>query len=181
MAARARCPALRQQRNSRVSISLRRSRQGLPAISASRPFVYHHAGDLATIGKRAAVTDFGWIKLKGYHRLVALGPGTYLFSDRRAQPVGRGIELAVDFRQRRSQRTTDHTEGCRGWNRSRGRAELGCVRSIRWVICGRWLSLLPGLTPALAAEQTCGKSEPIIDTRNRAALLPAGPPTGPKI
>ncbi len=31
-----------------------------------RPFVYHHAGDLATIGKRAAVTDFGWIKLKGY-------------------------------------------------------------------------------------------------------------------
>ena len=31
-----------------------------------RPFVYKHAGDLATIGKRAAVTDFGWIKLKGY-------------------------------------------------------------------------------------------------------------------
>ncbi|ATU91797.1 NAD(P)/FAD-dependent oxidoreductase [Phyllobacterium zundukense] len=31
-----------------------------------RPFVYHHDGDLATIGKRAAVTDFGWIKLKGY-------------------------------------------------------------------------------------------------------------------
>jgi NADH dehydrogenase len=29
------------------------------------PFVYHHAGDLATIGKRAAVIDFGWIKLKG--------------------------------------------------------------------------------------------------------------------
>ncbi|MGH6861114.1 MAG: NAD(P)/FAD-dependent oxidoreductase [Phyllobacterium sp.] len=31
-----------------------------------RPFVYRHAGDLATIGKRAAVTDFGRIKLKGY-------------------------------------------------------------------------------------------------------------------
>jgi NADH dehydrogenase len=31
-----------------------------------RPFIYRHAGDLATIGKRAAVTDFGWIKLKGY-------------------------------------------------------------------------------------------------------------------
>ena len=28
--------------------------------------MYRHAGDLATIGKRAAVTDFGWIKLKGY-------------------------------------------------------------------------------------------------------------------
>jgi NADH dehydrogenase len=33
---------------------------------APRPFVYHHAGDLATIGKKAAVIDFGWIKLKGW-------------------------------------------------------------------------------------------------------------------
>ncbi len=38
----------------------------LAGDQSSRPFVYHHAGDLATIGKRAAVTDFGWIKLKGY-------------------------------------------------------------------------------------------------------------------
>ena len=30
------------------------------------PFVYHHAGDLATIGKQAAVIDFGWIKLRGW-------------------------------------------------------------------------------------------------------------------
>lgn len=29
------------------------------------PFTYRHAGDLATIGKRAAVLDFGWTKLKG--------------------------------------------------------------------------------------------------------------------
>jgi len=29
-------------------------------------FVYKHAGDLATIGKRAAVIDFGWLKLKGF-------------------------------------------------------------------------------------------------------------------
>jgi NADH dehydrogenase len=29
------------------------------------PFAYKHAGDLATIGKSAAVIDFGWIKLKG--------------------------------------------------------------------------------------------------------------------
>ncbi|PRD58490.1 NAD(P)/FAD-dependent oxidoreductase [Phyllobacterium myrsinacearum] len=33
---------------------------------APKPFRYRHAGDLATIGKRAAVTDFGWIKFKGY-------------------------------------------------------------------------------------------------------------------
>jgi NADH dehydrogenase len=32
----------------------------------SAPFVYRHAGDLATIGKRAAVIDFGWTKLKGW-------------------------------------------------------------------------------------------------------------------
>ena len=30
------------------------------------PFRYVHAGDLATIGKRAAVIDFGWIQLKGW-------------------------------------------------------------------------------------------------------------------
>ncbi|MEQ1944516.1 NAD(P)/FAD-dependent oxidoreductase [Mesorhizobium sp. VNQ89] len=32
---------------------------------SSRPFKYRHAGDLATIGKRAAAIDFGWMKLKG--------------------------------------------------------------------------------------------------------------------
>ena len=32
---------------------------------APPPFRYKHAGDLATIGKRRAVIDFGWIKLKG--------------------------------------------------------------------------------------------------------------------
>lgn len=30
------------------------------------PFRYAHAGDLATIGKRAAVIDFGWIRLTGW-------------------------------------------------------------------------------------------------------------------
>ena len=30
-----------------------------------RPFRYHHAGSLAQIGKRLAVIDFGWIKLRG--------------------------------------------------------------------------------------------------------------------
>ena len=32
----------------------------------ARPFRYRHAGDLATIGKRSAVIDFGWCKLKGW-------------------------------------------------------------------------------------------------------------------
>jgi NADH dehydrogenase len=32
---------------------------------ASKPFVYRHSGNLATIGRRAAIIDFGWIKLRG--------------------------------------------------------------------------------------------------------------------
>ncbi|HEV7717694.1 MAG TPA: NAD(P)/FAD-dependent oxidoreductase [Arsenicitalea sp.] len=33
--------------------------------TSEMPFRYHHAGDLATIGKRSAVVDFGWLKLTG--------------------------------------------------------------------------------------------------------------------
>lgn len=40
-------------------------RERLAGRQGSLPFRYRHAGDLATIGKRAAVIDFGWIKLKG--------------------------------------------------------------------------------------------------------------------
>lgn len=42
-------------------ITARLGRYGKPM-----PFRYRHAGDLATIGKRAAVIDFGWIQLKGW-------------------------------------------------------------------------------------------------------------------
>ncbi|RUU54429.1 NAD(P)/FAD-dependent oxidoreductase [Mesorhizobium sp. M2C.T.Ca.TU.002.02.1.1] len=38
----------------------------LAGDTATRPFRYRHAGDLATIGKRAAAIDFGWIKLTGW-------------------------------------------------------------------------------------------------------------------
>jgi NADH:ubiquinone reductase (H+-translocating) len=34
--------------------------------SQPQAFRYRHAGDLATIGKRSAVIDFGWCKLKGW-------------------------------------------------------------------------------------------------------------------
>ncbi|MET0439361.1 MAG: NAD(P)/FAD-dependent oxidoreductase [Devosia sp.] len=34
--------------------------------STRAPFAYDHAGDLATIGKQAAVIDFGWLALKGW-------------------------------------------------------------------------------------------------------------------
>ncbi|KKB12181.1 NADH dehydrogenase [Devosia geojensis] len=37
----------------------------LAGDTAPMPFRYKHLGSLATIGKRAAVIDFGWLKLKG--------------------------------------------------------------------------------------------------------------------
>ncbi len=38
----------------------------LRADNAPRPFHYRHSGNLATIGKRAAVIDFGWLKMRGH-------------------------------------------------------------------------------------------------------------------
>jgi len=40
--------------------------QRLRGDTSPRPFRYKHAGSLATIGKRSAVIDFGWIKLRGW-------------------------------------------------------------------------------------------------------------------
>ena len=34
--------------------------------SESAPFRYRHAGSLATIGRSAAIADFGWLKVKGW-------------------------------------------------------------------------------------------------------------------
>jgi NADH dehydrogenase len=34
--------------------------------AVTKPFVYRHSGNLATIGKRAAIIDFGWIKFRGW-------------------------------------------------------------------------------------------------------------------
>lgn len=41
-------------------------RARLAGDTGPRPFRYRHKGSLATIGKRAAVIDFGWIKLTGW-------------------------------------------------------------------------------------------------------------------
>ncbi len=55
-------------------------------------------GDLATIGKRAAVIDFGWIEPDRPARLVDVGDCAYLLSDRSQKPACRVAELAVDLR-----------------------------------------------------------------------------------
>jgi NADH:ubiquinone reductase (H+-translocating) len=55
-------PAAKQQ-GAHVARTIK---QRLAGNSQPRPFRYRHAGDLATIGKRSAVIDFGWCKLKGW-------------------------------------------------------------------------------------------------------------------
>ena len=54
-------PAAKQE-GAYVATVIRARLSGAPAPP---PFRYKHAGDLATIGKRRAVIDFGWIKLRG--------------------------------------------------------------------------------------------------------------------
>ena len=41
-------------------------RRRLSGDTAARPFRYRHSGNLATIGRRSAVIDFGWIKIRGW-------------------------------------------------------------------------------------------------------------------
>jgi NADH dehydrogenase len=55
-------PAAKQQ-GVHVARTIKRR---LAGDSRPRAFRYMHAGDLATIGKRSAVIDFGWCKLRGW-------------------------------------------------------------------------------------------------------------------
>ncbi len=55
-------PAAKQQ-GAHVGAMIRRR---LAGDASTLPFRYKHSGNLATIGKRAAVIDFGWLKIRGY-------------------------------------------------------------------------------------------------------------------
>jgi NADH dehydrogenase len=55
-------PAAKQQ-GAHVAETIKRR---LGGDSSPRPFRYRHSGNLATIGKRAAVIDFGWLRVRGY-------------------------------------------------------------------------------------------------------------------
>ena len=59
-----RCRASRRSRNSRAPTSPASSRRahGKPPPA---PFRYRNVGNLATIGRREAVVDFGWLRLSG--------------------------------------------------------------------------------------------------------------------
>jgi NADH dehydrogenase len=55
-------PAAKQQgRHVAATIRIR-----LRGDASPRPFRYKHSGSLATIGKRSAVIDFGWIRTRGW-------------------------------------------------------------------------------------------------------------------
>ena len=63
-------PAAKQEGHYVAELLLRRLRKtgGVKIAGGGRPepaFRYHHAGDLATIGHKSAVVDFGWIRLSG--------------------------------------------------------------------------------------------------------------------
>jgi NADH dehydrogenase len=63
-------PAAKQEGQYVAELLLRRMQEtgGIQAPGGGGPepgFHYHHAGDLATIGHKAAVADFGWIRLSG--------------------------------------------------------------------------------------------------------------------
>jgi NADH dehydrogenase len=63
-------PAAKQEGQYVAELLLRRMQEtgGIQAPGGWRPepgFHYHHAGDLATIGHKAAVADFGWVRLSG--------------------------------------------------------------------------------------------------------------------
>ncbi len=54
-------PAAKQE-GLHVAATIKRRLQGK---TEPRPFRYKHSGNLATIGKRSAVIDFGWLKVRG--------------------------------------------------------------------------------------------------------------------
>jgi len=55
-------PAAKQQ-GAHVAATIKSRLQG---DLGRKPFLYRHSGNLATIGKRAAIIDFGWIKIRGW-------------------------------------------------------------------------------------------------------------------
>jgi NADH:ubiquinone reductase (H+-translocating) len=55
-------PAAKQQ-GAHVAATIKRRLLG---YAAPRPFHYKHAGNLATIGRRSAVIDLGWINIRGW-------------------------------------------------------------------------------------------------------------------
>ena len=61
-----RCPASRRRPNRWAVISGNSSPRASPGAPIAQPFVYRHSGDLATIGRKAAVVKLGRFELTGF-------------------------------------------------------------------------------------------------------------------
>lgn len=98
-------PAAKQ--GGRYVASVIRSR--LEGKSAPAPFRYHHDGSLAQIGKRRAVADFGWIKLRGAIAWWLWGIAHIYFLVGVRARLGVALSwLWVHFRNQRSARLITH-------------------------------------------------------------------------
>ncbi len=86
-------PAAKQQ-GAYVAAVLRARLAGRPAPA---PFAYRHLGNLATVGRSAAVIDFGRIRAHRLDRLVDLGHRPHLLPDRHAQPADVAISWLWSF------------------------------------------------------------------------------------
>ena len=72
------------------------------------PFRYRHYGNFATIGRKAAIADFGGFSLKGHLGVDAVVGGAHLFPDRRAQPPDGGADLDLELRDAEARRVADY-------------------------------------------------------------------------
>jgi NADH dehydrogenase len=97
-------PAAKQQ-GMHVADTIKRR---LAGDASPRPFRYRHAGNLATIGKRSAVIDFGWIKVRGYIAWWIWGLAHIYFLIGVRNRLAVALKLAVDLRHRHPQRLSHH-------------------------------------------------------------------------
>jgi NADH:quinone reductase (non-electrogenic) len=59
-------PAAKQMGRHAASLIAARIAGNTSGTNGRAPFRYRHAGSLATIGRSAAIADFGWLKVKGW-------------------------------------------------------------------------------------------------------------------
>ena len=57
------------------------------------PFVYRDLGSMAIVGRRAAISDLGWIRLSGVARVAVLAVPAHLHAHRIPEPDGRALRV----------------------------------------------------------------------------------------
>ena len=107
-AARGPFPAWRRPPSKWAAMSAELIRARVEGGAAAEPFVYRHAGDLATIGRKAAVVKLARHRAHRLHRLAVLERRAYLFPDRHPQPLRGRAHVAVELPHLPARRAADH-------------------------------------------------------------------------